>query len=353
MGIRFTNNASVGGGGYEGHINIEDHGASSGNDAASNKTAIEAAIVAARALNYGIYVPPKTYVTNGCTHDIQVPVKGASIEHSILKNNDWGIILNAPSTEFEINTSVRDITFQGVDSQHGTGMVIESSCGVDFQHVQFRNFDDGLVMRGVLVGGFTRCRFHTNRLHGVRTENDPDSDIGAGLSCAHITFDQCVANGNWLWAFKLQNFGNVVFRDLDAEDNGQFNNPDTGVIQLVNTAASNSLGRALKIDGAWMERNRGTLIDLPEAASKYVTHFKSNIKDVTFQFNKNTSNDGLVNLVRLTAATNKHDLVIEDSFMDYNGAAGLVTNGANARTYAIRSEIQAHTELNSGIYIAS
>jgi hypothetical protein len=348
----FNGAAAVTGTDTTGLLNPVDYGASTGASGSENAAAFNSCITAAASVGKGIFIPAGTFVSNKITYDPFVSIRGVSWKNSILKSNAPETLLSYAGTAYKNMVDIRDIQLAG-NNVGTTGLELQSSSGVSIKDVYINRFaGKGIDMRGVLVGKFTSCYIHYNQT-GVYSDVDPDSALGANLGGNHIIFDMCVANGNTQWAVSWKDGGNVKFLGCDFEANGTASNAATGVIKMETTSLSHMIGQEIALVDCWLERNLGTIIQLPVPGGRYVTRHKSVLERTQIQYNGSDNNGtGLVNVVRMLGTTGTHELTIRDSNITKNGTAAVVGDGAGAIVRSLYSDIEYHTELNGATYTA-
>lgn len=219
-------------------------------------TAFQAAIVATAAVSPAggrINLTSGTFkISSTLLMDLQVTFWGAGVESTVLKAGGAATIATQilPSPVIDgFNSMFNYLTLDG-NSTAAYGVIVQETGNQNFTEVHWKNFTTaGFYIHGGAIITLTKCNWTSNAtgVLGVHSGSFPTN---------HIIFVACRFTSNNLWAVDIDGGANWVFYGCDFEVCGTNGNDNTGVIRCANMCAAGE-GRAVTLDGCWMERNSG------------------------------------------------------------------------------------------------
>jgi hypothetical protein len=314
-----------------------------GDGANDDTAAIQAAINAAHVNGGTLFFPVGVYMVNALQWFPNVNLKGNSTNNCVLKSIGAHTTLNyAPGggvSIFQVQAEIADLTFEG--NGIGTiGISIEAVYQVSFNRVLIQNFTAiGVQLTSNVCDVFNKCLIY-NCVTGVQllyTAYFQQSNLNI--------FNNCSFNLNNQHAITIDNSAGLFLNNCNLEVNGTAGDLTTGGIKLTNMCPfSETIG--LSLNGCWLERNKGTAIDLGQLASSG-GGIKNVIRDTQIKFPDTGGNTVGIKITQNTSGLQY--LIISGS--DVVGhTTDVITDNFGVTVISDITKIGSHSETNGGSY---
>lgn len=310
---------------YTGFVDaVADYGLSTAGTGTANTTALNNAILAAKAASKGVMIGPGIFQLGGTVNlDPLVPIKGLNRRNTQLQSTQAVPMFSYSSTAFGSSVPLLEgLWLNGLNI--GTiGLQLNSQMLWRIRDCYMKQFQKAIYTQGSLMGAVEDCFFNENVV-AIRGESATTSE---GIMRSNLViFDKCYFQRNTQHAVEWDDGCSIQFRSCDFEINGTNGNSATGTIKHSNTIGGEGIG--LIIDKCWFEQSfGGYYLDLGSSNAR------TTIQSTTF-----------INLPTPTVINRAKLLVIGSKVPVIN------TDGSGKTTKVIDSDVSSHTETNGATY---
>jgi hypothetical protein len=320
-----------------GYVIAADYGFSSGNTPSQNRTALNSAQEAALSAATTMYLGAGVFQLDSFSWNPNIALQGAGKTATTLRST-----IAVPLIKRKAGVTgegggqqiypvyLADMTLDG-DSIGTIGLDITQISQFDFWRLYIKNFTSrGISTAGVLQGSWYSCWWRNCNIGYKSIYNDVQSNL--------VRFNDCFFYENDSLAVDYDGAEGIQFNSTNFELNGTTGDSGTGGVKLSNMNTGGGVVVSI-FDRCWLERNKGGFgiwFDTPANAAHSI-----------FQNGSNFFNSDLTNAIKVSS---NHHLVVFGSKVGDAAGAGILTDGANAKTFVEFSAILAHSEANGGTY---